>query len=269
MCWNAGVSIFFGLLGWACAGFLYYVGRKAEKDPSSTRWSRECKWHALWVANIACVELSEFIIWLNVLPFWMELEPSDCPVWNKIGTFGVFTFGFANWSWLIGVWCNATCSGDEKRRASFRIWQAFAITVSVFWFLSIMVGENFEVGVQYVADTTSDRISQNLTRPIYYRVYDDMNPASNRHSPLLGLDGVPIKTCSFQEKGLYPHLHWRFAMAHVPWMPSMGWTFFATMFFPFFFYRPVHRSLVILLWGAATYIGPYLILPVEETMSVF
>ena len=23
-------------------------------------------------------------------------------VWNKVGTFGVFAFGFANWSWLIG-----------------------------------------------------------------------------------------------------------------------------------------------------------------------
>ena len=26
-----------------------------------------------------------------------------CPVWNKVGTFGVFAFGFANWSWLIGL----------------------------------------------------------------------------------------------------------------------------------------------------------------------
>ena len=45
--------------------------------------------------------------------------------------------------------------------------------------------------------------------------------------------------------------------------------FFATMFLPFFFYRPLSRSVVILTWGATTYIGPYAILPVEETMSVF
>lgn len=56
---------------------------------------------------------------------------------------------------------------------------------------------------------------------------------------------------------------------HVPWMPSMGWTFFATMFLPFLFYRPLSRAALVLLWGATTYIGPYAILPVEETMSVF
>ena len=42
MCWNAPVSIFFGLLGLCCAGFLYHVGKKAEVDPSSTRWGRDC-----------------------------------------------------------------------------------------------------------------------------------------------------------------------------------------------------------------------------------
>lgn len=49
----------------------------------------------------------------------------------------------------------------------------------------------------------------------------------------------------------------------------MGWTFFATMFLPFFFYRPLTRSLQILVWGILTYTIPILILPVEETMSVF
>lgn len=49
----------------------------------------------------------------------------------------------------------------------------------------------------------------------------------------------------------------------------MGWTFFATMFLPFLFYRPLSRAALVLLWGATTYIGPYAILPVEETMSVF
>ena len=270
MCWNAPVSILFGLLGLACAGFLYFIGKKAEFDPSSTRWGRECKWHALFVGNIACVELCEFVIWLNVLPFWNETGADQtCPIWNKIGTFGVFAFGFANWSWIIGVWCAATCGGEPWRRLGYGVWKWFAIVTSVFWFLSIFIGETFEVGVQYVADITDSRLAANLTRPLYYRVYDDMSPSSNKHSPLLGLEGVPIKTCSYQEKGLYPHLHWRFAMATVPWMPSMGWTFFATMFLPFFFYVPRLRALVILAWGAATYVGPYMILPVEETMSVF
>ena len=151
------------------------------------------------------------------------MHPTTCPVWNKIGTFGVFTFGFSNWSWLIGVWCYQTCGGDEKRKISFAVWQWFAIVTSVFWFISIFLGEVFEVGVDYVADAASDRLSQNLTRPLYYRIFDDISPSTTDHSALLGLDGVPIKTCSFQETGLYPHLHWRFALAHVPWLPSMGW----------------------------------------------
>jgi hypothetical protein len=267
MCWNAPVSAIFGVLGVACAGFLYYVGRKAQASPDGLafgRWTADSKWHALWVGNIACVELCELIIWLNVLPFW---DLSECPAWNKVGTFGVFTFGFANWSWVIGVWCNATCAGDERRRYSFSVWKWFAIVTSAFWFIAIFVGESFEVGVEYMASAAGRRA--NLTRPIYYRVYDDLSPSSQHHSPLVGLQGVPIKTCSYQEEGLYPHLHWRFAYPHVPWMPSMGWTFFATMFLPFFFYRPLSRSVVILAWGATTYIGPYAILPVEETMSVF
>ena len=36
-----------------------------------------------------------------------------------------------------------------------------------------------------------------------------------------------------------------------------------------FFYRPLHRALAILFWGAVTYITPILLLPVEETMSIF
>jgi len=266
MCWNAPVSLGFGLFGLACAAFLFHAGRKSERDPTSTRWGRECKWHALWVGNIACVELCEFVIWLNVVPFWSP-NPSECPVWNKVGTFGVFAFGFANWSWLIGMWCHATCEGDERRRYSFWVWRWFALLTSSFWFIAIFVGETFELGVEYVADAASRR--DNLTRPVYYRVYDDLSPSSQVHSPLLGLGGQPVKTCSFQEEGLYPHLHWRFAYPHVPWMPSMGWTFFATMFLPFLFYRPLSRAALVLLWGATTYIGPYAILPVEETMSVF
>ena len=35
MCWNAPVSLGFGLLGLACAAFLFHVGRKAEADPGS------------------------------------------------------------------------------------------------------------------------------------------------------------------------------------------------------------------------------------------
>ena len=40
-------------------------------------------------------------------------------------------------------------------------------------------GEFFEVGVEYVADAASRR--DNLTRPIYYRVYDDLSPSSQVH----------------------------------------------------------------------------------------
>ena len=52
-------------------------------------------------------------------------------------------------------------------------------------------------------------------------------------------------------------------------MWTAGWTFFATMFLPFFVYRPVARAVAILLWGFFTYTIPIALLPVEETMSVF
>ena len=35
------------------------------------------------------------------------------------------------------------------------------------------------MGVEYVADAASRR--DNLTRPIYYRVYDDLSPSSQVH----------------------------------------------------------------------------------------
>ena len=41
------------------------------------------------------------------------------------------------------------------------------------------------------------------------------------------------------------------------------------MFFPFAFYRPRSRSVLLLLWGALTSLGPFLVLPLEEGMSVF
>ena len=96
MCWNASVSIAFALVGFACAAFLFTVGHAAEMTekrhegkpaPSlgrglsalhlssrlsflgeKVRWTKACKWHSLFVLNIACVEFCEFLIWLDVLP---------------------------------------------------------------------------------------------------------------------------------------------------------------------------------------------------------
>ena len=294
MCWNAPVSIAFGLLGVACASFLFYVGREAQQRPGkplelfggrllTNYWSADCKWHALWVMNIACVELSEFIIWLNVLPFEIELQGgTSCPAWNKFGTFGVFLFGFANWSWVIGVWCHGTTSASTQplRRRAFSIWRVFAILVSFFFVLQLFIGEVFEIGVRHVANLSTSEIALgSVTRPVYYRFTTDLplplGVAFASELPdalaaqLLRLRGAPVKTCSFQEVGRYPHLHWRFAWAEEPWLPSTGWTFFATMFLPFFFYKPAARAVLILLWGFFTYTLPIALLPVEETMSVF
>ena len=171
MCWSAGVSLAFGLVGIACAWFLYTVGKAAEekKKPSiqlpggltlPNLWTADCKWHALWVLNIACVELSEFVIWLNVLPFEDELMGgTSCPAWNKAGTFGVFFFGFANWSWLIGVWCHGTTSASQPlRRKVFKLWRTFAILTSIFFILQLAIGEIFEIGVRSVANLTSDEV---------------------------------------------------------------------------------------------------------------
>lgn len=302
MCWSAGVSLFFGLVGVACAAFLYHVGSAAQTAPGEpvklpggkepvklpggkmlqNYWTADARWHALWVLNIACVELSEFVIWLNVLPFSDELQGgTSCPAGNKIGTFGVFIFGFANWSWVIGMWCHGTTKASQPlRRKVFSLWQKFAILVFVFFVIQLFVGEVLEIGVPYVVNVSAAEVATfNLTRPVYYRLTTDVplpfGSALSRDLPastvnlLTRLRGQPVKTCSYQEVGKYPHLHWRFAWANEPWLPSTGWTFFATMFFPFFFYKPVARATLILLWGFFTYVIPILLLPTEETMSVF
>ena len=307
MCWSAPVSLVFGLVGIACAAFLFHAGREASKGAKTLEspelpaalasalkqcsnrislpnyWSADCMWHALWVLNIACVELSEFVIWLNVLPFSEELQGgTTCPAGNKVGTFGVFIFGFANWSWIIAVWCHGTTSISQQplRRKVFSLWRVFGIVVSLFFVLQLLLGEAFEVGIRYVANLSTAEIQAfGITRPVYYRFTTDVpltfgtslmdNLPVSLVNKFTRLSGNPIKTCSYQEVGKYPHLHWRFAWAEVPWLPSTGWTFFATMFFPFFFYKPVARAVIILAWGFFTYVIPILLLPTEETMSMF
>lgn len=88
MCWNAPVSIIFSLGLYAAAAFLVYQGRKATKDPSSSRYKPAAKWHALIVGNIASVELCEFFIWLDVLP--LKDQAKQCPALNQVATYGVF-----------------------------------------------------------------------------------------------------------------------------------------------------------------------------------
>ena len=218
----------FGLVGLACAAFLLYVGLKADKDPSSTRWGPDAKWHALWVANIACVELSEFVIWLNVLPFFDEqgIHPPNggvCPTWNKIGTFGVYFFGFANWSWLIGVWCYKTCEGTERKKAYY-VYSGFSILVSVFWWCAtcdlscttnlahgdlthhppspcvraaILAGEIFDIGVGFVMQAAGGR------QPVFISVTDSttyVGPLANQGGIAEDLGAMKVQTCSFNER---------------------------------------------------------------------
>jgi hypothetical protein len=66
MCWNSDVSIFSAIMGFVCATFLYREGRKAEHNPSSTIYPTADPWHAMWVFNLACVQLFEFLIWQDV-----------------------------------------------------------------------------------------------------------------------------------------------------------------------------------------------------------
>ena len=244
MCWSAGASLFFGVLGVVCASFLYIVGKAAEEKPGESvelpggkrianLWTSDAKWHALWVLNIAFVELSEFVIWLNVLPFDDEIRGgTECPTWNKIGTFGVFTFGFCNWSWLIGVWCHGTTASSQPlRRKMYSLWRVFAIIVSVSFWIQLLLGEFTGIGVRHVANLSAAEIEQfGITRPVYYRITTDiplpLGTSLARDLPetveaqIWRLRGKPVKTCSYQEVGRYPHLHWRFAWAEEPWLPS-------------------------------------------------
>ena len=116
MCWNAPVSLFFAVVGFASTFILIKKGRQAEINPSSTLYKPAAKYHALIVGNIAVVELCEFFIWLDAMPFSDRKILEFCPMVNQLGTYGVYLFGFVNWPWIIGTWAYFSSNhGNDKQ----------------------------------------------------------------------------------------------------------------------------------------------------------
>lgn len=241
MCWNAPVSAIFGVGGLACALFLFVQGRRAERNPKATYWNKACKWHALFVGNIAMVEICEFFIWLDVLPLSEELVAETCPTMNRIFTYGVFTFGFANWMWVVALWAYKSSNGGNDK-TKFQMWLVLGVLTSIGYFIRIILGDKFNYSVAEDFQHWRGRWTFNTT--------------------------IPATTCSYQAVGEYPHLHWRFNMASAPFLPS-GWAWFATGLMPLFFYKPCYMAVITGIWGVLTYAVPVMLLPAEETMSFY
>lgn len=238
MCWNAPVSLIFALVGYACTGFLLYVGNKARKG-EPTRWTKACSWHALFVGNIACVELMEFLIWISDPPDINEGTQDTCPLLNSIGTYGTFTFGFVNWMWIVALWAYMS-SNDGNDKHTFQMYLVLGIVTSLAYIVKIVIGDHFQMGTDFWEEQSR-------------WLYDPT---------------VKVVTCSYQDPGKYQHLHWRFNMAAYSFLPS-GYSWFTVGLMPLFFYKPRGTALVASVWGAATYAIPFAVLPASETMSMY
>ena len=118
-------------------------------------------------------------------------------------------------------------------------------------------------------------------------------------------ESIKVVTCSFQDVGKYPHLHWRFNMSPQGWCAACraatrrprraatyacsrcprrarrphrscrsrrlpgGFAWFICALLPLFFYKPRGTAFVASLYGTLTYAVPKLVLPAEETMSMY
>jgi hypothetical protein len=246
MCWNAGVSITFGLIGLACAAFLVFVGRGAEKgSEKAIKWGykKEAKWHALIVANIACVELSEFIIWLSNPPTLREnggtLE--HCPAANLIGTIGVFIFGFMNWMWIPALWAYMA-SNEGRDKIFFHLWVIAGFISTVGWCVRLGLG-SAGVGQPYWETEAEDR---------GWKYFENRT----------------LATCTLIDDERFYQLHWRFNMAQVEFLPN-GYVWFMTGLMPLFFYRPRGLALACSLYGVLSYAVPFAFLTAVEVMSMY
>ena len=233
MCWSAPVSIVFSLGLFAAAAVLYRQGRKAENN-EPTVYSPTAKWHALFVGNIACVELCEFLIWLDVRPLSDMYKP--CPGLNLVGTYGVFVFGFMNWVWLIALWAYKSSDGG-KEPTLFKIPLLLGVLTTLSYCARLYDG---------------DSSKQNL----FY------------NERFVRRENMTIYTCSYQDTGNYDHLLWRFNFAQNVMYPN-GYAWFVTVLVPMLFYKPRGLGLTCLVWGFCTYVIPTLFIPAQETMSLY
>ena len=249
MCWNGPVSITFGLAGLACAAFLLYVGHRAVAYPGKpivtifgrpVVYTKATAWHAMFVANIACVEMCEFLIWhAGPKPLASAGTQDTCDPLNAVGTYGVFIFGFVNWMWIVSLWAYMS-SNEGNDKQTFQLYLVLGVVTSIGYIIKIGLGDVFQLDMDFWGAETRWSYDPN----------------------------VSVVTCSFQETGRYPHLHWRFNMSPQAWLPS-GFAWFAVGLMPLFFYKPRGTAAVVSAYGALTYVIPKVFLPPEETMSMY
>ena len=207
MCWSAEVSLGFGLLGLACAAFLFWAGTCAEAAKPAGKWhawlhehcTPAAKWHALIVGNIAAVEICECVVWLSNPPPHAGYTQGPCPLVNAIATHALFVFGFMNWVWIMPLWGMMSTTGDRGRY--FQLMVVGAVS-AVGFTARIILGD-----LGFSADTPSAQAALGVD-------FWDSTPHFTYNASL------PVSTCSFRTIGVYPHLYWRFATSEQQWLPN-------------------------------------------------
>ena len=156
-----------------------------------------------------------------------------------MGTYGVFLCGYVNWTWSVVLWCYKNSGGGEDTD-TFQIWLYLGILTAGGTVARMILGNRFQFGLEYCQQ---------------YARWNVENATS-------------IVMCSFHEGLRYPHLHWRFNLAQVDFLPS-GWAWFTTSIMLLTLYKPRVIGFAVTSWTVLIYVIPRLILPVEETMSLF
>jgi len=266
MCWNAPVSIISAAIGYAVALFLLSKGKQAEKEPESTWYRPAAKWHAMFVANIACVEMTEFFLWF-VVADWDEGQEKGfmCPLSNHIGTHFVYLFGYANWMWVTPVWAYFS-SNDGQDKGRFELWVVLGVLTFVAFIAAIFFGSLRTDPIVWGGDPSEwEYHDKHLVTCTFSRSHSKQDEA----------DGDLISTPGFSrphETQHYPwlhnHLYWRFHMFQQPWLPN-PYAWFVVGLTPLLFYKPVHLAATCFFWGAVTFIVPYLIMPTPQAFSVY
>ena len=141
--------------------------------------------------------------------------------------------------WIVALWAYMSSNnGNDKVR--FEMWLFMGFLTATGYIVKIILGDHYQMTYDFWDYT--ERWTYNSS--------------------------MRVVTCSFHDGDRYAHLHWRFNMSPQAWLPH-GYAWFTVGLLPLFFYKPSDLAAVVSAYGALTYIIPKLILPVEETMSMY
>lgn len=140
--------------------------------------------------------------------------------------------------WVIATWCYMSSDGG-KARERFVIPLVLGVLTSLGYFIKMVMGDAFQMDIDFWDKNL--RFSYNAS--------------------------VPVTTCSYQDPA-YKRLLWRFNMSAAGFLPN-AFSWFTVGLLPMFFYKPGGLALVCSIWGSFTYIIPLILLPAEETMSMY